>query len=367
MTMLTLSAVGRPVLRLLCTVLASVAMPGLATAATAAAPVPASAPTAAVLSFDFEGSTDVADEPARQGASFRIAGRPLQRSPRTGPRRGAIPTPGAPEAVEPSWGLPNVLYEGGDENQRQARVIDDPAVPGNRVLEFVVREPHVRAAGPEGAKARIQLNVYDNDGAAEVYQSVRLRLGPDLKLLDSYPRALTWFTIAEWWNNAGWTGEPDAFRISLDLTRSGPADAPGLTLVAKATTRPPGRPQWQNVVWSRSLPSYRLPLDTWLRVETWFRDGGSADGRFVVAVTPEGGSRTVLVDVTGPTRHPDAADSDGLRHLNPIKLYTGADVVRHVRERGGVLRLLWDDLSLRACPRATPPAVSACEQGMAMR
>jgi hypothetical protein len=212
-----------------------------------------------------------------------------------------------------------------------------------------------------------------------VYQSVRLRLGPDLKFLDTYPRALTWFTIAEWWNNAGWTGEPDAFRISLDLARGGPGDPPGLSLVAKATVRPPGVAQWRTVVWSRSLPAHRLPLDTWLRVETWFRDGGAADGRFVVAVTPEGGSRTILVDMTGPTRHPDAADSDGVRHLNPLKLYTSAEVVRHVRDRGGVLRLLWDDLRLQACARApstpaVPPTaavpaapVSACEQAMALR
>lgn len=353
--------------------------PARAAATTTTTALPSAGAGPGLLLMDFEGQTEVADEPARQGASFRIAGRPWPRAARATARRGTV----AAEGAGPSWGAPTLLYEGGDDSQRQARVIDDPTAPGNRVLELVVREPHVRVAGPDGSKARVQINVYDNDGAAEVYQSVRLRLGADLKFLDTFPRALTWFTIAEWWNNAGWTGEPDAFRISLDLARSGPSDAPGLNLVAKATVRPPGSPQWRTVVWSRSLPGHRLPLDTWLKVETWFRDGGAADGRFVLAVTPEGGSRTVLVDLTGPTRHPDAVDSDGVRHLNPVKLYTSAEVVRHVRDRGGVLRLLWDDLRLQACPRpaaststtATPAATglpggvsaSTCEQAMALR
>lgn len=357
--------------------LAGLALPTAAGAATTALPAAGAGPE--LLLMDFEGQTEVADEPVRQGASFRIAGRPWPRAARAAARRGTA----AAEGTGPAWGLPTLLYEGGDESQRQARVIDDPTAPGNRVLELVVREPHVRVAGPEGSKARVQMNVYDNEGAAEVYQSVRMRLGADLKYLDTFPRALTWFTIAEWWNNAGWTGEPDAFRISLDLARSGPSDAPGLNLVAKATVKPPGRAQWQTVVWSRSLAGYRLPLGTWLRLETWFRDGGASDGRFVVAVTPEGGGRTVLIDHTGPTRHPDATDSDGLRHFNPIKLYTSAEVVRHVRDRGGVLRLLWDDLRLQACPRpaastsptAAPAATgvpggvsaSTCEQAMALR
>jgi hypothetical protein len=286
-----------------------------------------------------------------------------------------------PATTEPGThlrlGPPTLQFEGGDARQRQARVVADPQQPGRHVLEFEVVEPNVmldaevdpvrtaRAPRPE-RKARVQMNVYGNDGVAEVYQSVRMRLDDGFEALAALPQAFDWLTLSEWWNNAGWTGEPHAFRITVDLANRGAGGRPGLFLHARATTKPAGGARWSETVWAAAAGDWPLPVRHWMTIETWYRDGDAAQGRFVLAVTPDGGQRRVLLDVHDATRHPLTGVVDGLRHFNPLKLYTSQAVVAAVRSTAPRLAVQWSDLDIRACAAsATPP--SPCEQAIGLR
>ena len=292
--------------------------------------------------------------------------------------RGGYPWP---DTVEPGTrlrlGPPTLQFEGGDDRQRQARVVADHQQPGQRVLEFEVVEPNVvldaeadpdrtaRTRRPE-RKARVQMNVYGNDGVAEVYQSVRMRLDDGFEALAALPQAFDWLTLSEWWNNAGWTGEPHAFRITVDLANRGVGGRAGLYLHARATAKPAGGARWSEMVWAAAAGDWSLPVRQWMTVETWYRDGDAAQGRFVLAVTPDGGQRRVLLDVHDATRHPLTTVVDGLRHFNPLKLYTSQALLEAVRRTAPRLAVQWADLDILACAvPAAPP--SPCEQAIGLR
>ena len=61
-------------------------------------------------------------------------------------------------------------------------------------------------------------------------------------------------------------------------------------------------------------------------------------------MTPDGGGRILLFDVTDWTCNPAASGPDGLTDFNPLKLYTSEETVDYVRSQGGELHVLWDDL-----------------------
>lgn len=306
----------------------------------------------ASLTLDFQGDFAVQEDAAGQKASLRRDGQPFKPAA----KRGA--------SAAPTLGVPEIQFEGGIRAQREARVlVDDASQAGNRVLELSVREPNVRLPGKEGMKSRVQMNLYQNNGVAELYQSVRLRLGPEMAAIASYPKAFNWFTLSEWWNNAGWTGEPYPFRISVNLGSAGPGQP--LHLSAHATLMPDDRKTWSQTVWAREAADFVVPLGRWMLLEYFFREGDAKTGRFVMRITPEGGSPAVLFDVTDFTHHPSNPAPDGLRHLNPLKLYTSAALTEHVHRRGGQLVTLWDDLYVLACEMpAAGTAVSVCAQRM---
>jgi hypothetical protein len=314
--------------------------------------------TTTELDLDFEGAFDVAEDGSGQAATLLRDGRRLVRRNATSDR------------ARMSLGAPDLQFEGGGPTQRWAKVVDDPSKPGNRVLEFVVKEPNVGGnteGGERGRKSRVQMNLYENVGVAEVYQSVRLRLGPGLSRLKDYPQAFGWFTLSEWWNNAGWTREADPFRISVNLASEGAGK--GLHLAVHATTKAAGGAEWSRVVWTEAAPKFLVPVGSWMRIEYFFREGGAGDGRFVMRVTPDGAQPVTIVDVTNFTHHPDARQPDGLRQFNPIKLYTSKAITEFVRARGGELMVQWDDLQVVGCQRASAPpaALSACAQKMGVQ
>lgn len=304
--------------------------------------------TAQRLAMDFENGVVVEDDATGQRAALRLGGKPW------------------PPAAPPSPGLrlamPEIQYEGGTAAQRSARVVADPVHPGNRVMEFRIDEPNVRAASGDGRKSRIQMNLYGNEGAHEVHVSVRLYVYPEMDALRRFPRPFRWFTISEWWNNAAWTGEAHPFRISVNLQKTVADPGAPLRLAVEAQAMQPGRTDFTGAgLWQVVDGQGAVPVGQWMKLDYYYREGDAASGRFAMAVTPDGGVRRVVFDERRPTLHPASVRPDGLRHLNPIKLYTSAALAEHLKGQGGALRLAWDDLVVEACRPPAPGLRSRCE------
>jgi hypothetical protein len=257
-------------------------------------------------------------------------------------------------------GRADVQYEGGEINERRAEFIEDPTIPGNRVLQFWLQKPNVMGDDRQPLKGRVQMNFYENREVRQVKMSVRMYLHPDMEHVRSYPGPVDWLTISEWWNNAGWTREKFPFRISVNIVKeSAEASAP-LRFKVHAQSLDTRKHRWSHEVWEQVNREFGLPVGRWVTLEYGFTEGDAQKGRFFMAATPEGGARSVIFDIHGYTHHPEDPAPDGLSHLNPVKLYTSRQLVDHVRANGGALQVFWDDLKIAACPAVESQAGSAC-------
>jgi hypothetical protein len=116
--------------------------------------------------------------------------------------------------------------------------------------------------------------------------------------------------------------------------------------------------------WSKANSQFLLPIGAWFTMEVWFKEGDAKTGRFAVRITEAGKAPTLVFDITNRTYSAKTTTPDGLSHVNPLKLYTHHDNIDIIRDAGGVMQVLWDDLELwrdRGLDTAAvnvPPAVT---------
>lgn len=229
-------------------------------------------------------------------------------------------------------------YTGGDVSKRYVKIIPEPGNPANHVLQFWLGDTWM--ASEHMVKGRVQVDFYGmQEGLKEFYQSVRVFLPEELKALRRYPGRINWCTIAEFWNNTWWGGNKNGFRVSLGIGKPTAAES-DLEFILDA--QDPGMKR----VWGVSNHKVKVPIGKWFTMEYYFREGDSKSGRFFLAITPEGGQRQVVYDVTGFTHNTKDPSPDGLTDYNPMKLYTSKELVGYMRSQGKALQVYWDDFQL---------------------
>lgn len=232
-----------------------------------------------------------------------------------------------------------VQFSGGDTVKRRATVVADYCTAGNRALEFRIRYPN-ELMDSGHYKSRVQMNMYGMTPLSELRMSVRLFLPErEFTLLRQREDAITWLTLFEFWNDVDWRGGSDPFRISVNVVK---AEGAGEALRFGAHGQDRSSGTW-TTLWEATADR-ALPLGQWMTCDLYFREGDASHGRFILEVTPDGGGRILLFDVTDWTCNPAASDPDGLTDFNPLKLYTSEETVDYVRSQGGELHVLWDDL-----------------------
>lgn len=252
-------------------------------------------------------------------------------------------------------------YEGGTSADRKAVITKDDNSTNN-ILKYIITNG-VIAANPPKARVQVEINDFkDTTGVnfKEFYQSVRMKLhySSFKKILDDTTRLIPptptydphdWLTLMEFWNNNTW-GDDFPFRIRVSLKKS--ANRQNFNFVAGAEKDVNGKFQ---TVWKNSLSTYVVPLGTWMTVEIYFKEGtaGSDNGKFYMAVTPDGGSKTVIFDYARGanhcwTQHPGDANPDGMQSWNPMKLYTSKTIIDAVKANPNPqsLQVSWDNFRL---------------------
>jgi len=238
----------------------------------------------------------------------------------------------------PNIGNFSIFYEGGDSTMRYAKIVEEPDNSSNKVLHFWLKDANVG-----GYKGRVQAGICGNNDIYEISQKVRMFLPNDWNIIkNSNDITVSWMTIMEFWNNPGWIGDEHPFRISLGMHKTDPGSN-RLTFNLKADVKPD---MWWVEIWEEHNSDFSIPVNQWMTVELYFKEGNATNGRFVLAVTPDNGMRQIIFDVTNFTHHPDDNNPDGLSCYNPMKLYTSGATVDYVRNRNGVLQVYWDDFEL---------------------
>jgi hypothetical protein len=209
------------------------------------------------------------------------------------------------------------------------------------VLQFWLNEPYLASENQE--KARVQVDFYGiGGGYKEFYQSVRVFLTEDFEVLKNYPRSIGWLTISEFWNNEWWVkGEPYGFRITLGIGKES-AESKELHFILEAEN--PG----QKLVWEadHKKSKVEVPIGKWFTMDYYFKEGNQETGRFYLAITPDGGKKQVVYDVTNFTHMTKDPAPNGLTGYNPMKLYTSKEIISYVKSQGKTLQIYWDDFKL---------------------
>jgi hypothetical protein len=229
-------------------------------------------------------------------------------------------------------------YTGGDISQRFVRIVPEPSNPTNRVLWFWLNDSWKADGGV--VKARVQADIYGvKEGLKEFYQSVRVFLPEDWNVVRRYPHPIHWCTISEFWNDVYWPNNPKGFRVTLGI---GKPSAPTGDLYFLLDAQGPEMRR----VWIAHNEQVKVPIGRWFTLDCYFKEGDSQNGRFYVAVTPDGQARQVVYDVLGWTRNTTNPTPDGITDWNPMKLYTSKELVAFVKSQGKTLQIYWDDFRL---------------------
>lgn len=246
----------------------------------------------------------------------------------------------------------SIQLGGGDGSERRARLVPDPDRASNKLLHFWLRSANVRDDNGEPYKGRVQFNSYGTEevGAKEVRFSARMFISSDMNLLRNMRNSFGWMAISEWWNNAPWTGEKFPFRITVNVAKPSTDAGSSLHFSVVAQSQNVDSGVWNSAIWRATNTQIQVPVGQWVTIEYFFHEGNASTGRFYMAMVPDGGTRKVLFDVKGWTRHPSDPAPDGIKHINPMKLYTSKILIDNVRKAGGILQMYWDDIYFQLCP-----------------
>jgi len=244
----------------------------------------------------------------------------------------------------PEVGIFSLQYQGGTESQRFAKIIAEPGNPQNHVLHFWLNEPNVG-----GSKGRIQANIYGGEkGLKEFYQSERIFLHEDFNTVRTFPDEIHWLTIAEFWNNITWSQQvPYGFRITLGIGK--PATGTGdlyFILDGQDCQLFENGSQKYTTLWSETNQKVKVPIEKWFTLEYYYKEGDAQNGRFWMAIQPEGGNKEVIFDLTKVTHNSKDPEPDGVTEFNPMKLYTSKKLIDYMKSQGKTLQIYWDDFEL---------------------
>jgi hypothetical protein len=243
----------------------------------------------------------------------------------------------------PEIGNFNLQYQGGNDTQRFAKIIEEPGNPGNHVLHFWLNEANV-----DGKKGRIQANIYGGTGWKEFYQSVRIFLHDDFNTVKTFPDEIHWLTIAEYWNNITWSQSvPNRYRLTLGIGKPEKGegelyfivDGQNCELFADGS-------QKYTTLWSEINTNVKVPVGKWFTAEYYYLEGDNNSGRYTMSIQPEGEGKTVIFDLKRFTHHSGDKNPDGVSDFNPIKLYTSKKLIDYMRSKGKTLQMYWDDFKL---------------------
>ena len=239
-----------------------------------------------------------------------------------------------------------INFTGGDASQRFAKIAVDPVNPKNHVMFFQLNEGWLNGSS---RLSRAQFDLYGfHKGLKEFYQTIKIFLPEDMKIIRKYPRQISWLSILEIWNNITWVQEvPYGFRVTLGLGKTTETESEQIFILDAQNCElfENGRQRY-TTIWSEKNHDIKVPIGEWFTMHYYFKEGNADTGRFIVTIeTKKEGERTVF-DITNFTHNTYDPAPDGVTEFNPLKWYTSMDLANWMKEQGKSLQIYWDDFRL---------------------
>jgi len=256
-------------------------------------------------------------------------------------------------ASSPYIGLLNLQYQDYDSlrhGNRRAEIVSDPTGCGRgNVLKYWMTDDNASFH-----RGRIQMNCYGAEkGLKDYYQKTSFYLPSEsFQPIINDSSEVGFLTIREIWNNNNWYpafGEQEAypFRINVNVIKHvGSGEPLHLRVIGELQSRPCCWGEGHDRLWEEET-DFSLPLNVWIDLELYIKEGDAKSGRFVLALTPKDEPRRILFDINGATYNPNDPKPDGIKYFNPIKMYTKDYItIDKCVSAGDSLKMYWDDLEL---------------------
>ena len=245
-----------------------------------------------------------------------------------------------------------IQYEGGGVADRFAKLIPDPTQADNHVLQFWLKNAEIPGYRKGSKKGRVQMSFGKLDEKAMITR-YRIYLHPDLKHYRTYPKKNSWFVISSLWMGENWTDEHRyPFKISLGIGKDSGVNKPLGFWVSATTDLSPGRSEKWEKSWGEANREFEVPVGEWMDVELGYRQGDAKSGRFYLTVKREKDTEaTTIFDITNWTYSPYAKAPIPLTTYQPLKIYTSEAIINHIRGKGGVAQVYFDDFKVWRVPK----------------
>ena len=240
----------------------------------------------------------------------------------------------------------SINFTGGDNSQRFAKIIPEPGNPDNHVMHFQLNEGWLNG---RSRLARAQFDLYGiRTGLKEFYQTIRIFLPEDMRVVGRYPQPIHWLSILEIWNNITWSPSvPYGFRVTLGLGKStGEASDLNFILDAENCELFENGRQRYTKVWVDKNLEIKVPIGEWFTMHYYFKEGNAEQGRFITVIETKKQGRQTVFDITNFTHNTNDPAPDGVTEFNPLKWYTSMDLANFMKEQGKSLQIYWDDFKL---------------------
>ena len=240
----------------------------------------------------------------------------------------------------------SINFTSGTDEQRFTEIIADPVNANNRVLHFQLNEGWLNG---RSRLSRAQFDLYGiRTGLKEFYQTIRIYLPEEMKVVKKYPQPIHWLSILEIWNNITWSQSvPYGFRVTLGLGKPS-AEESDLIFILDAEDCEifeDGRQRYTKV-WVDKNHDIKVPIGEWFTMHYYFKEGNAEHGRFIVIMETEKHGKQTVYDITNFTHNTKDPAPDGVTEFNPLKWYTSMDLANFVKEQGQSLQIYWDDFKL---------------------
>ncbi len=239
------------------------------------------------------------------------------------------------------WRRNSIYYEAGTHEDRYAKIVD---VGGDKALLFKLMNAAIIDPVWGSPKGRVQLHA-DVD-ASETHEYKRMAISPAMDSYRTYS-GTGWkhIILGEIWCGRPWMGDPYASIISSVLINRDEKLYLAYGMQSQNTEEHDG--VWAGKGWNAPIRDIPIPVGEWVELYSIYRMGDKDTGVFVAYIRRPGENWRSLCGIRNWTYNPDSPEPVRAMIQNPCKIYASGQVIDHVRNAGGSLSILWDDVWIR--------------------
>ena len=228
-----------------------------------------------------------------------------------------------------------INYEGKDRTKAWAEVCDAPNRKDKKALHFQFKSPNVLTDRGEEIKGRIQNELKFIPGFKNIVNEVDIFFPMHMSYLKSYPEAIHFLTLQEYWNDAYNRQFDKVFRMTVGMNKD-KGVGKDLYLELRCADRKQDAFHYTLKSW---LKSWNIPFGKWFTLRTEIEEGNVENGRFKLMVKMLGDSDWIVIfDGVLQTQSSEYNDGilkpDGINSFQVFKFYTSKDIINYMKDKG---------------------------------